>query len=346
MPKRKAELHKRDKRRERAPQEPAEPDPALFIQAHEADIIRGPRGHAAALALEVRTVDGQLVQGEGLIQWKGTADAPYRELGEDEDVAEVKDDEDRKAVWVDRYDARLLLNALPESTRAHSPSSASPTGWSDLPSDTEDTFFLSPSEVEDHQRNKRRRAIEQGRESRLRALRESEGDSGHAPEDEWGGSDEDPEESQRELMRRTASHVLSSPNPAQLEMRILANHGADPRFAFLRGRWAQAWRLEKGRIRAQQEEEKRKKEEAEKDRAGLGGLTGYGDSDDNEDVDESAEALDGSAGAGRAQAESEGVSVQNANSAVMEARRARAREWAAQRRAAAARDIQQQNTAS
>lgn len=138
-------------------------------------------------------------------------------------------------------------------------------------------------------------------------------------------------------MHRTASHILSSPNSAQLEMRILANHGADPRFAFLRGRWARAWRLEKGRIRVQQEEEKRKKEEAEKGEVGLGGLTGYGDSDDDETEDEGAKALDDSAQAVRAQAESESASVaQDANNAVKEARRARAREWGAQRRAAAA----------
>jgi len=45
-----------------------------------------------------------------------------------------------------------------------------------------------------------------------------------------------------ELMRRVANHIRSSPNPTQLEMRILANHGADdPRFAFLKGRWKNIW---------------------------------------------------------------------------------------------------------
>ncbi|KAI9569304.1 hypothetical protein HD554DRAFT_603053 [Boletus coccyginus] len=35
----------------------------------------------------------------------------------------------------------------------------------------------------------------------------------------------------------TASHIISSPNHAQLEMRILANYyGTDKTFAFLRGR--------------------------------------------------------------------------------------------------------------
>jgi hypothetical protein len=95
-----------------------------------------------------------------------------------------------------------------------------------------------------------------------------------------------PDETQKELMRRTASHLASSPNPAQLEMRILANHGTDKRFAFLRGRWSRAWKTAKARIRIEQEEEKRKKERAEKDKTGLGGLTGYGDSEDESDSGE------------------------------------------------------------
>src|SRR5882757_696876 len=50
-----------------------------------------------------------------------------------------------------------------------------------------------------------------------------------------------PDEHQITLMRRTAAHITSSPNPEQLEMRILANHGNDTRFSFLRGRWKCAW---------------------------------------------------------------------------------------------------------
>lgn len=80
-------------------------------------------------------------------------------------------------------------------------------------------------------------------------------------------------------MCRTAAHVHASPNPAQLEMRILANHGADSRFAFLRGRWSRAWRLTKGKLRLELEAKKAKEKEA----AGIGGLAGYGDSDEDED---------------------------------------------------------------
>lgn len=101
MSKRKAESYRKNQRREWAPPEPTELDPALFIQAHEADIVRGPRGHAAALALEVGVVGEQIVPGEGLIQWKGATDAPPQYLGEDEEI-EVNRGE-QKAVWVDRY---------------------------------------------------------------------------------------------------------------------------------------------------------------------------------------------------------------------------------------------------
>lgn len=57
-------------------------------------------------------------------------------------------------------------------------------------------------------------------------------------------------------MHRTATHLLTSPNAAQLEMRILANHGADKRFAFLRGRWSRAWQITKARIKLGMEAEK------------------------------------------------------------------------------------------
>ena len=115
-------------------------------------------------------------------------------------------------------------------------------------------------------------------------------------------------------MHRTATHILQSPNPALLEMRILANHGADTRFAFLRGRWKNAWEGLKAEILAQ------KKEKLGSCGDGLGGLTGYGESDDDEDssiVDKDVEHKPLESGDG------EGVKA---------ARRIRAKEWAAKRR--------------
>lgn len=75
-------------------------------------------------------------------------------------------------------------------------------------------------------------------------------------------------------MQRTARHIQSSPNPAQLEMRILANHGADDRFAFLRGRWSRCWKT----LTDQAQTEVLKRDEP----AGLGGLAGYGSGEELE----------------------------------------------------------------
>ena len=89
-----------------------------------------------------------------------------------------------------RYDARLLLDVLPSPSSSPTPAApASPSGWSDLPSDAEDTFFFAPEEADEYRRAKRRRVFEQDREARLRALREA--DPEEEEEEAWGGSDEE-----------------------------------------------------------------------------------------------------------------------------------------------------------
>ena len=99
-----------------------------------------------------------------------------------------------------RYDARLLLDTLPNSNVKVSTGTAvsqqSPTGgWSDLPSDTEDTFFFTPDETEDFRKEKRRRLLEQTREERLKARMEEDHvedeENQEEEEDVWGGSDEE-----------------------------------------------------------------------------------------------------------------------------------------------------------
>jgi hypothetical protein len=102
-----------------------------------------------------------------------------------------------------RYDARLLLDALPpiaspvEYTSSNNDVASrpdSPGGWSDLPSDTEDTFFLTPEETTDLHRTKRLRYLDALRTARLRALSPdtttTDGDA-NADTDLWGGSDEE-----------------------------------------------------------------------------------------------------------------------------------------------------------
>ncbi|CAL1702587.1 unnamed protein product [Somion occarium] len=229
------------------------------------------------------------------------------------------------------YDARLLLHEAPSIE--HSTSSVdrlSPTGWSDLPSDAEDTFFFSPEEAEDYHREKRRRLIERSREDRLRAIRaEHEEEESEAQEkDLWGDSDEEPDETQKELMRRTASHVLSSPNPAQLEMRILANHGADIRFAFLRGRWSRSWNATKAKVRLALN-----KDIVQPMSGALGGLSGYGGSDeDSGDEAETSAAIPEAVVAVDGQMDAPNDD-QADDAAVKEARRAKAKEWSLKRRA-------------
>ena len=97
-----------------------------------------------------------------------------------------------------RYDARLLLTSLPTASCSSdlptTTSPPSPTGWSDLPSDSEDTFFFSPKEIEDLQREKRRKLIDSGRETRLRAMREADPDPARdfiEAKELWGGDDEE-----------------------------------------------------------------------------------------------------------------------------------------------------------
>ena len=130
-------------------------------------------------------------------------------------------------------------------------------------------------------------------------------------------------------MRRTASHLLSSPNPAQLEMRILANHGGDRRFSFLRGRWKNVWSLSKAKARLEKEKE------AEKT-AGLGILAGYG-SDDN---DPNQEANDGDQGhvpevpLVEEKPQAREIMPGGGDDAAKQARRKRLKEWAEKRRAA------------
>jgi hypothetical protein len=87
-----------------------------------------------------------------------------------------------------RYDATLLLDMLPTTVHATQLSPPdSPTGWTDLPSDTEDTFFFDTEEAEDYHRDKRRRLITQTHQDRLKAFEQTTEQS----EEVWGGSDEE-----------------------------------------------------------------------------------------------------------------------------------------------------------
>ncbi|KAF8804034.1 hypothetical protein BYT27DRAFT_7170480 [Phlegmacium glaucopus] len=325
---------------------------ALYIQAYEADLVRGSQAKTAAQSLELVEYSALDPGGEvtiipkigsALIRWGGDDTTSIgKTYGDEDDMLPHATQSAETPIWVDRYDARLLLDTLPKpSVPASQPDS--PTGWSDLPSDTEDTFFFTPDETEDFRREKRRRLLEQTREERLKARMEEddvEDEENQEEEDVWGGSDEEPDDPQQELMRRTATHLLSSPNAAQLEMRILANYGSDKRFAFLRGRWSRRWNLIKLKARLDKEKEKEKdqpgKEMNKESQAGLGLVTGYG-SDDSSDGGSDAEGKDVVATAlnippAEPPDSTEAVGEGNVEEAAKEARRKRAKEWAEKRR--------------
>ncbi|KAJ3869272.1 hypothetical protein EV359DRAFT_30385 [Lentinula novae-zelandiae] len=329
--KRKHVSQKRERLSNRSLDEPNAADPVPHLQAYEADIIRGPRGHVAALSLEVRNVDGEMDVGSGLIRLGG--DCTPLDFPDDDwqdHKGEGSSHSNSEAVWVDRYDARLLLDPQTFSSTGtkvqdHAiPIPSSPAGWSDLPSDAEDTFFFTAGETEDYRREKRRRLMEQTRDERLKARMEEDG------EEIWGGSDEEPHESQKEIMRRTAKSILASPNPAQLELRILANHGADARFAFLRGRWSRAWRTVKAHARADHKLEEEQKAASKANSLGMGLIADYADSD--ESGEETQTEVKDQVEKAEAEVAYTELNQGEGIEAAQELRRARAREWMANRR--------------
>lgn len=66
---------------------PVESESVLYIQAHEADIIRGPSGWNAAISLEATEVESMEPTQRGLIKW-GSA---------------MSVEEPQDAIWVERY---------------------------------------------------------------------------------------------------------------------------------------------------------------------------------------------------------------------------------------------------
>ncbi|KAG8689237.1 hypothetical protein FRC08_011033 [Ceratobasidium sp. 394] len=102
-------------------------------------------------------------------------------------------------------------------------------------------------------------------------------------------------------------------------MRILANHGADPRFAFLRGRWKRAW------VRMKSEHKAGGSQKT--DVGGIGGLASYGS--ESESDEGSGEAEDESGGAPMSKAADEDETEMERAKAE---RRARALEWMRKRR--------------
>lgn len=93
-----------------------------------------------------------------------------------------------------------------------------------------------------------------------------------------------PTTDQLNLMKRTAAALQGAENPALLEMKILANHGGDPRFSFLRKGKEQQWVELWGRLRNGENVGKRKVEVKEKN--STLNLVDYGSSSDVEEDNE------------------------------------------------------------
>lgn len=118
-------------------------------------------------------------------------------------------------------------------------------GWSDLDSDSEDLFYMTPLEVSTFIHNKAKAKLDAQHSLRLANLGSPSSSSSPSPccdsEDEFIGL----EKSQFDLMAKTARILSTSSNPAMLELKILANHGGDARFGFLRkdqdSRWNGVW---------------------------------------------------------------------------------------------------------
>ncbi|OCF60481.1 hypothetical protein L486_00114 [Kwoniella mangroviensis CBS 10435] len=248
--------------------------PIAYVQAYEAQLVYSQDDRAR----EVTRRDTRT--GMGLIRYAGDV----------EDVAE----EGVTEIWADRHDIlHLLPSVVIPSTTLPTPSSplSSFSSWNSLPSDIEETFYLSdPEEIEAYEQQKKRKWIEALRQERLKE-REKEDEENEVNDGQmrWNESEEPPAPVLA-LMQHTAKAIFSSPNPSVLELRILTNHANDERFEFLKGRYKPTWTkikddLKKGKQKEQREKEKKKG-------IGLGGLGGYDSSDNSDDDNEQKEEVD------------------------------------------------------
>ncbi|WWC70325.1 uncharacterized protein I206_104275 [Kwoniella pini CBS 10737] len=252
--------------------------PTAYIQAYEAQLVYD---HDETARDVIQRDSGR---GVGLIRYAG-------EIEVENDV----DDGVEREIWIDRHDILHLLPSITipsnrnEVQSPNSPNSSS-SSWDSLPSDLEETFYLSNSEeIEAYQQEKKKKWIEALRQERLRE-REKEDEEEQIVISTGYNKDEVPPEAILSLMKHTAKAISSSPNSSILEMRILTNHSTDERFSFLKGRYKCIWEKVKNELKKEKEGERRKEEKSKG--LGLGGLGGY-DSDDDSGTDNSSESNKG-----------------------------------------------------
>ncbi|WWD02855.1 hypothetical protein V865_000897 [Kwoniella europaea PYCC6329] len=248
--------------------------PIAYVQAYEAQLVYSQDDRAR----EVTRRNSRT--GMGLIRYAGDVEDETEE-GETE-------------IWADRHDIIHLLPSItvPSSTLP-TPSSplSSSSSWDSLPSDIEETFYLSdPEEIEAYEQQKKRKWIEALRQERLKE-REKEDEENEVKDGQirWNESEEPPAPILA-LMQHTAKAIFSSPNPSVLELRILTNHANDERFEFLKGRYKSTWTKIKNELRKGKQKEQREKEKEKG--IGLGGLGGYDSSGDSDGEEEQTEEAD------------------------------------------------------
>lgn len=137
---------------------------------------------------------------------------------------------------------------------------------------------MTPAEAVMFKHNKAKAKLEAQHSTRLAALSPSPPPD---PEEPLGLGRE-----QFELMQKTAKVLARSDNAAKLELKILANHGGDERFGFLRrgerGEWSDVWEVLQRRKGEMEYEEVLELMKAKTEERVGGGLVGY-DSESEED---------------------------------------------------------------
>ncbi|GAA5831368.1 hypothetical protein JCM11251_004000 [Rhodosporidiobolus azoricus] len=275
------------------------------VRAHEASLL------AAGEGGEWEQLRQEMEEDPVPLEVEGDAS----EAGRTRDKRRVKwmgtvgEESKRMEVWTDRYDLLHLLPSLPArfphaptfygATSGSSTAASEATagfepapGFEDLPSDHEELFYFSPAERADLEKRKKRKRMEEEREKRVRQREEEdrrpEGEGKEVKEGEvdWEQGD-DPSPTLLALMRRLHTTLSSSPNPSLLELRILANHGSDPRFrSFMRkeGKWYSLW------VRIKAGEDVKRDEEKKDKGGGLAGLAAYGSDSEEESEEDGAKA--------------------------------------------------------
>lgn len=252
-----------------------------------------------------------------------------------------------------RYDALHLLSCLPPNPiSTASPASAvaredeeeeerkshypfSDEGWSDLDSDTEDIFFMTASQAETHYAQKKQRRLAALREQRIAGIEAQELAEERLSRtlEEEASRDRSREkisQAQMDLMVRTAKAMRAAGNSKVLEMKILANHGSDGRFAFLssrtKGPIREVWQKLLSGVDVEEVARQAAAEQGKEERptiaTGIGQLADYG-SDSEEEEPKDTQEIDTS--------EKEIPKVID-DTSKREARLQRAREWTRRRR--------------